>query len=105
MSTIISRFPATAGLPKPAGTSPARGLAVELVRVAGIVAREIRREWRIRRDLRRISELDERMLRDIGVSPGGLEDAVRHGRDAGFRRSAVTVHGGFGYSPLGRFGR
>jgi hypothetical protein len=105
MNTIISRFPATAGLPRPAGTSLVRGLAVELMRIAGVVAREIRREWRIRRDLRRISELDERMLRDIGVSPGGLEDAVRHGRDAGFRRSSVIIHGGFGNSPAGRFGR
>jgi uncharacterized protein YjiS (DUF1127 family) len=105
MSTIISRFPATAGLPRPASPSLVRGLAAELVRVTGVVVRAVRREWRIRRDLRRISELDEHMLHDIGVSPGALEDAVRHGRDAGFRPVAVILHGGFGNSPLGRFGR
>ena len=105
MNTIISRFPAPTGLPRPASPSLVRGLAVEFVRVAGIVARAVRREWRIRRDLRRISELDEHMLHDIGVSPGSLEDAVRHGRDSGFRPTAVILHGGFGNSPLGRFGR
>jgi uncharacterized protein YjiS (DUF1127 family) len=105
MNTIISRFPAPAGLPSPASPSQMQGLVAEFVRVAGVVARAVRREWRIRRDLRRISELDEHMLHDIGVSPGALEDAVRHGRDAGFHRGAIVIHGGFGNSPLGRFGR
>lgn len=38
------------------------------------------REIRIRRDLRLVSELDDAMLRDIGIARGGLEGAVRFGR-------------------------
>ena len=38
------------------------------------------REIRMRRDLRRLSGLDDAMLRDIGVARGGLENAVRFGR-------------------------
>ncbi len=38
------------------------------------------REIRIRRALRHVSTLDDAMLCDIGLSRGGLEEAVRHGR-------------------------
>ena len=38
------------------------------------------REIRMRRDLRRLSGLDDAMLRDIGITRGGLEGAVRFGR-------------------------
>ena len=37
-------------------------------------------EWQVRRDLRRLEMLDAHMLHDIGLTGGGLEDAVRHGR-------------------------
>jgi hypothetical protein len=69
----------------PLSTHPiARGLlrtwgqrALEVVaRGVSRVAREIR----IRRDLRRLSGLDDAMLRDIGLARGGLEGAVRCGR-------------------------
>jgi len=43
----------------------------------GALAREIR----IRRALRDVSSLDDNILCDIGLSRGGIEDAVRHGRD------------------------
>jgi uncharacterized protein YjiS (DUF1127 family) len=39
------------------------------------------REIRIRRALRHVSTLDDAMLCDIGLSRGGVEEAVRHGRD------------------------
>ena len=51
--------------------------ALELIsRGASSLAREIR----IRRDLRRLSGLDDAMLHDIGVARGELEGAVRFGR-------------------------
>jgi uncharacterized protein YjiS (DUF1127 family) len=43
----------------------------------GALAREIR----IRRALREVGTLDDNILCDIGLSRGGIEDAVRHGRD------------------------
>ena len=43
-------------------------------------AASLAREIRIRRDLRRLSGLDDAMLRDIGIARGGLESAVRFGR-------------------------
>jgi uncharacterized protein YjiS (DUF1127 family) len=36
-------------------------------------------EWRIRRDLAQLQALDARGLRDIGLTRGSLEGAVRHG--------------------------
>lgn len=38
------------------------------------------REMRLRRDMRALLELDEHLLRDIGLARGGVETAVRHGR-------------------------
>jgi uncharacterized protein YjiS (DUF1127 family) len=49
----------------------------------GLLARlvaALAREWRIHRDLRVLQTLDDRALHDIGVGPGGLDYAVRHGR-------------------------
>jgi uncharacterized protein YjiS (DUF1127 family) len=43
----------------------------------GALAQEIR----IRRALRDVSSLDDNILCDIGLSRGGIEDAVRHGRE------------------------
>lgn len=40
----------------------------------------VKAEWRIRRAVRSVEALDARQLVDIGVQPGGIEDAVRHGR-------------------------
>jgi uncharacterized protein YjiS (DUF1127 family) len=37
-------------------------------------------EIEIRRALRQVSALDETALHDIGISPGGIEEAVRCGR-------------------------
>ncbi len=43
-----------------------------------LVAREIR----IRRDMRKLAELDDWMLRDIGLARTEIEPAARHGRRA-----------------------
>jgi uncharacterized protein YjiS (DUF1127 family) len=48
-------------------------------RLAGLMA-ALMREIEIRRALREVSSLDEGMLHDIGISPGGIEEAVRCGR-------------------------
>jgi len=47
-----------------------------LARLLTAAAREIR----IRRDLRLLASLDDAALHDIGLTRGGMEDAVRHGR-------------------------
>ena len=41
----------------------------------------IANEHRIRRATREVRALNERMLHDIGLAPGGLEHAARFGRD------------------------
>jgi uncharacterized protein YjiS (DUF1127 family) len=44
-------------------------------RAGGAVLR-LWRAWRRRRDLRRLAEFDDRMLRDIGISRGEVERAL-----------------------------
>jgi uncharacterized protein YjiS (DUF1127 family) len=61
---------------------PARRSGGRRPSVFARAAQFLAREFRARRDLRLLSSLDESALRDIGLSRGGLEDAVRHGRGA-----------------------
>jgi hypothetical protein len=51
---------------------PSRGLIAFLLTLRG--------EWRARRQIASAQMLDCASLRDIGLAPGGLESAVRHGR-------------------------
>jgi len=44
------------------------------------LAKRIARAERIRRDMRRLSEMDDYMLRDIGLARSEIERAVREGR-------------------------
>jgi uncharacterized protein YjiS (DUF1127 family) len=53
--------------------------AAEPSRIRGLFG-ALLREIRIRRALRDVSTLDDAMLCDIGLSRGGIEDSVRHGR-------------------------
>ena len=39
------------------------------------------REWRLRRDMRRLADHDDHMLRDIGIARADIEGAVRRGHD------------------------
>jgi uncharacterized protein YjiS (DUF1127 family) len=48
------------------------------------------REWRIRRDLGRLADFDDAMLRDIGVARSEIEPALRHGRS--FRGTATSAN-------------
>jgi hypothetical protein len=41
---------------------------------------ELYREWDVRRQIAKAQMLDGASLRDIGLTPGGLESAIRHGR-------------------------
>ncbi|WP_170326762.1 DUF1127 domain-containing protein [Ruegeria arenilitoris] len=43
------------------------------------------REYRIRRDIRHVSQFDKRLLKDIGLEPDQYVDALRYGRDAYWR--------------------
>lgn len=56
-----------------------------LARLAAVVARE----FRVRRDMRLLSQLGDGALHDIGLSRGAVEDAVRYGRSAMGRSSIV----------------
>ena len=51
-----------------------------VTRLAATAATVIARELRIRRDVRRLAEFDEAMLRDIGITRGEIERTVRLGR-------------------------
>ena len=68
MTNLSTAFHWTSGTTA-AGPSRVRGLFGALLR-----------EIRIRRALRDVSTLDDSMLCDIGLSRGGIEEAVRHGR-------------------------
>ncbi|MES0827667.1 hypothetical protein [Ruegeria sp. SCP11] len=43
------------------------------------------REYRIRRDFRHVSQLDKRMLKDVGLDPDLYHKDLRYGRDANWR--------------------
>ncbi|WP_353476766.1 DUF1127 domain-containing protein (plasmid) [Salipiger sp. H15] len=43
--------------------------------------RQLVREASIRRGIRDLRELDDHLLRDIGLTPEDLPDAARYGRD------------------------
>jgi uncharacterized protein YjiS (DUF1127 family) len=44
------------------------------------LAKAVAREYRLRRDMRRLEGLSDYLLSDIGLSRGAIEGAVRHGR-------------------------
>lgn len=61
--------------------SSSRHLASGAVRAwLARLAAAIVREWRYRQDLQLLQELDTRALHDLGITAGGLEHLVRHGR-------------------------
>ena len=52
------------------------------------------REWRIRRDLGRVVEFDDAMLRDMGIARSEIESALRHGRSLRHRTAPLDQHRG-----------
>jgi uncharacterized protein YjiS (DUF1127 family) len=63
-----------------APVDPRAGRIITMLRAVG-------RRWRARRDAARLSQYPDQMLKDIGVSRGEIESAVRHGRCEKARRS------------------
>ncbi|MCV2869894.1 DUF1127 domain-containing protein [Defluviimonas sp. WL0002] len=47
----------------------------------GAILARIRQERRVARDTRRLAELSDDLLRDIGINRGDIPLAVRYGRD------------------------
>jgi uncharacterized protein YjiS (DUF1127 family) len=58
-----------------------RRVAAGFLGLAYAIVLWIGRELRVRRDMRRLSEFDDFMLRDIGIARSDLEGAIRNGRD------------------------
>jgi uncharacterized protein YjiS (DUF1127 family) len=55
------------------------GFGAVLLAGAGALATALVREIRLRRDARRLAELSDHMLKDIGVSRGEIDSVVRDG--------------------------
>ena len=65
---------------------PSPGLRAWLAGFGKAILREIR----IRRSLRELDSLGDTMLHDLGITRGGLEDVVRHGRPRDHRPVGST---------------
>ena len=57
------------------------GAALKLFQLAARVAAWIAREIAVRREMRRLGEFNDHMLRDIGIARADIEGAVRRGHD------------------------
>ena len=69
-------------LPTRAPSRIAVANAETLFHVASRMVARVARELRIRRDRRRLAEMDDAMLCDIGLARSEIEHAVRHGRSS-----------------------
>jgi uncharacterized protein YjiS (DUF1127 family) len=66
--------------PRIQASAPARP-ALNLLHVAYAAYAAIAREMRLRRDMQRLAEYDDYMLRDIGITRMDIEGVIRRGRD------------------------
>ena len=62
------------------GSTTVRPLSFAMTLV-GHAGQWIAREIRVRRDMRRLAEFDDSMLRDVGIARADIEGAVRRGHD------------------------
>ena len=62
-----------------APASPRR--AAELLRPVLAAYAVVVRELRVRREMQRLAEYDDRMLHDLGIVRADIEGSIRHGRD------------------------
>jgi uncharacterized protein YjiS (DUF1127 family) len=60
----------------------------KVLALAFLLAHSVLRELQIRRDMRRLMEMDDAMLRDIGIVRSDIERSVRTGRDRVHERKA-----------------
>jgi uncharacterized protein YjiS (DUF1127 family) len=78
MVTTDSEVAAT----QPFGASITRtGFAGVVTRIVARIAAAIAEELRIRRDMRQLMEMDDSMLKDIGLTRADIASVVRYGRD------------------------
>jgi uncharacterized protein YjiS (DUF1127 family) len=77
---VVSAVP-TLHIPRQHSGSFTRGRGALLHSAIGLVTL-IAREIRIRRDMRKLARLDDRMLRDIGLTRMEIEASVRYGRSS-----------------------
>jgi uncharacterized protein YjiS (DUF1127 family) len=81
MSTISSTHPYGHLLAPPRGSDRLGASAAEwLMEGLATLATSITKAASVRRDMRRLSEMDDRALRDIGLHRSEIEHAVRGGR-------------------------
>jgi uncharacterized protein YjiS (DUF1127 family) len=81
MEDVMSVVPLVGPL-RPSGETRARSYPI--AKSLGLVrhlSAWIVREVRVRRDMRRLAEFDDVMLRDIGIARADIEGAVRRGHD------------------------
>jgi uncharacterized protein YjiS (DUF1127 family) len=77
----MSIVPLVRPLQPSAATSSAFWLAGEVFALATGLVGGAARELRVRRDMNRLAEFDDHMLRDIGIARTDIEGVIRHGRD------------------------
>ena len=77
MSVVPLIGPVRAGQPAPARHHRLPAIVQLVQRAVDWSARELR----VRRDMRRLAEFSDHMLRDIGIARADIEGAVRRGRD------------------------
>ena len=88
----MSIVPLVRPLPSGAQESVSSRVAREVFALATHLIRGIAHETRVRRDMNRLAEFDDYMLRDIGIARADIEGAVRRGHDG------LSEHAG-GISP------
>ena len=73
---------AVPSIPHPSDQESASSrVAREVFALACGLIEGIAREARVRRDMSRLAEFDDHMLRDIGIARADIEGAVRRGHD------------------------
>lgn len=77
------RIPADASTPH----RSSRGFVNLVARVASWILREVL----LRREMRRLAEFDDHMLRDIGIARADIEGAVRRGHDGSDRHALPSA--------------
>ena len=84
MASNLTTYEISSDTPAPHGSATADRSWSISAWFRGLVARAARaiaQELRIRRDMRHLMAMDDRMLKDIGLSRAELGDAARYGRD------------------------
>ena len=79
----MSIVPLVRPLQPSAETGSASRLAREVFALATGFIEGAARELRVRRDMKRLTEFDDDMLRDLGIARTDIEGVIRRGRNSG----------------------